>query len=1049
MPKMKLKEFAAKYQENINNSDPSLNVNMENIINTSLNYARSYNQYKDLMAHIAKNYGDDKAYEFIVNVLKTRKQKDPEFDYDAAIEKLQNDTTRIKFQRLATQIDKLDPNVPNVKALKAEIDKGGILKPANFMKIGMQATLDKILELGGKEYQEYVSHSYDHIGEIPYDEIKDYIGETLDPSLGDNKAAPAPFNLDAEIDTEPYVLDLSDDDIVENTYDDIIADVKKNQNLSDDEVRKIRTIVNQTSNNTNDSFDAFRSNVESKSTKLLHSLEDPKYTKFREEYTEANPNFISPVVKTEYEYFDTQSENSFGLKLSPDVLEGLKEGLKYIEGMNLKPVRGEEGQKSYAFNEITRCRDLVLSSTKRIADLKNELKEKEAANNPSFKEEIEAIKADITKNEAQLVANMKEYEKAEAQMDGLMDIVTKNFKNTKVMNNNVEVTRSDFIAPKYRKNILGASHANGLFHVYSFLKRGNVSVDEFLKDPGNALDKAYDNIHHVKDLAIIGNETFDQEMDKLVNIHYESKTLDDRSADLVTASRAFEFLSVIDGENTPQNTAAHKNFYDQLTTYSSHQGNNIAFKTNALQSYENILIADELKPHQVLADDFINPLTRTVMHKPYFDLNEYVNSHQMKPSVIMDRYKKIVASMIRKNVYNEAKSSAKHTKDFVGKSIIDVTKSLQNATLKYIQKYGIDPDKVTDPNEKLMIKSITDPDQFVRDMGYYDYDFDLRPNKDLVEKINRHKESNIKKSAKNLENELIALEKRIMDAERAYDIETQKIQGKLDKMYDKYSKEGFEGQDSFENAMVEYRNYRMNHLNELKIEYEKGNIPRSFYLNRIEQVNAGAPLGDELKFYGNKPSLTEKQFIDEQLEMNDERPENERITKDQAKKMYKDMKKEFKEEKNTMLMNLAHQKANGDAEIDLSIKPEMKARGTLFYSDLKWHEMAQIIREEDKIEKAKETENKVNIHIDLDKKDNNIINENDDLNISSINVGIQEKANNEMNINSINEDDELNNSRVGIHIDLGDKVVSEKSQFIEQNNEPKTVNKDSKNIGEL
>ncbi|MBR5115959.1 MAG: hypothetical protein IK096_02740, partial [Lachnospiraceae bacterium] len=147
------------------------------------------------------------------------------------------------------------------------------------------------------------------------------------------------------------------------------------------------------------------------------------------------------------------------LTFSPEYTNAVVGMLRKMEQMQILTAEaaGEESTKVYAFHQLAKAQD----------------------------ELMDAVRSKDREKIAQATVKLKEVRQG---MDELMQIARDNFHPSEYMGN-LDVVRNGNIPWDYARDVVPSSQINSLYLFGSDLKRNGISIDEFARDPGAAIQK--------------------------------------------------------------------------------------------------------------------------------------------------------------------------------------------------------------------------------------------------------------------------------------------------------------------------------------------------------------------------------------------------------------------------------------------------------------------------------------------------------------------------------------------------------------------------------
>lgn len=967
MPKIKIRDLIRKNDENekiiaLENSE-SFNDNLNSVIANR----RKGKITATLLGGINKKYGRKKLQNMVKRAFELKAEEDKSFDAKAAYDDYISRYTAIEAKHIFNKAN--DNAVPKNYKIKAYLRDNKIKDTGDLIRHGY----DKLVTNLTKEIPELEAYLNDNISPnagFKADEIGTYIfkaakeesgyidGFRDDPNniMNDihgyeeeeeiinnnprrvNDPNEPTINLDDEVEEERFIYDIPEEEVIneraldKGLIDEMLAldEFKGNEEI-EQQLKEISLATGSTSgNNDKEIFNICNDTERSASARGKIYGENQYNEKLKEVYNQvilpSNPATAFNVLKPENKEIGKEFAKDAKFKFSDKTKEGMRIVLNKFDEMGLQPIFREQGYKVYSLNNLVAERFKLIEKIDEIKALKDQRKEYDLAddglelqiNNQKVDGFEIKYKEDLALKTKELLELKKDYDKAKKDVDYLVDVCHEHFSDVKTINTNVDVTRSAFAPLKYRKDGIALSQLNGLYYAYSMMKRANVSVDEFLADPAKIINQQLEEDYHVSEMLPTGNEkTFKEFLTKVIPAGNGSPKDEKVRALSGAYMRSMDCLAYIDSDydNTINNSFTYNKLYDYQRLVQGQQTNYKILEEKREKTIENLIVVG--KPDlDLIEDDYYDLTKQEIVQGKGYNLDDYINNNKITEMSLMTNYQLFLDTLLELNggKYNEE----------VDRQIASATKAFADASLKYMQKYRIDPEKSTNPIVKLMVKSIENTEDFLKnDMGLTKF---IGANKINLnrEKGNLLQLNSAKNDINNQKNLIRQTERQTINAEIEFDRQTKALKTQLDaRLEELYSGDSgdrelmaaAELQRQFRNRLIEHSNY-------LAQRCRNGEIPEGFYENRAVQLMAGAPIGN-LKFFGNKPVLSEEEYVESKKEQLNREPKEYEI--DNFKAEYKAMVERYKNENEIMAERNARENNKAFENIKLvDNKPKVK-----------------------------------------------------------------------------------------------------------------------------
>ncbi|MCR5112487.1 MAG: hypothetical protein K6A63_00965 [Acholeplasmatales bacterium] len=1007
----KLKDLLKKYKENDKAIKETKQDTMKDSINILLVRERQQNLVYNIVSEIEKKYGSEVAKNVVLKLYEKydkSKEKAKDFNLEKDTNDFKNKFETILFRKVGFQAVAENNSMPLAKEIK------------EFARSVKVTNYDSLYKYGLKKFYDDTKKVIPNLEEIASQGItvlssanRGYILEGLDETIAELPE----IDLDIEINEVPYPLDLTAEELSSNQYKRVTEDLKKVDSVKNNAERikqldEINILASGTHSKFHTNFTDYRDRNESNASKRNKDYSNYEYEKAEKKYIDETVCNHSPVqvAKKGFEKEALELGNNIEFVLGDKTKEGLKLVINKLSELNLSENVGEEDAKIYALSNLMKhvgnIHKLLNSITINPQMIQLKQMQIDAEKDQAKKQALEAEKRQLEeenqKNIEELFKEKTLYDKAEKQVDGLIEIINQYFPNQKGMPTNIDAARNDAIPLKYRMDLYNVSYLNGIYYIYALLKQNNISVDDFLKNPGKV---AYDNYKKqllAKELTVDDTKkTFEEDFRSISPIIDASDLGRGFTLTFTNEMRALETLACLDNDHIVENTKSYNNIHSRMAHLSAANITSRKLDKNAEKTYENIFATKGIKIKDLLMDDYYDPLNYKIVPANEFDVNDYINQNEIDPEEMVSRFNTVVKTIVNTNLGKDEKNN-EHLKSSMTDRLTNAYKGFSKAAIKYMQKYKIDPEKTNDPNIKFMKDIIEDPQKYIAD-NYYKYCESIDNEKEL-NLLNRLKVSKKTDERAKIEQELALKETKAINDEKAFDKSIKNARMLLNDAINSIEADNPESYDYVEEYEKYYHDKLNAHINDLKEKLDQGLITEGFYLNRIEQVMAGEPIG-KLGFFNNKLTIAEQEYIDTKLEENENLPKDKQIDRATAQKMYYKYKEYIENEKEHIISDTLRENDVPFEDIDIKYENYMDYETVNSYKPVE-----PII-------------SYINATANNDEVDN-IIN---DVFNQSFNLEDLEESNQKV---EAKEEPKNAPSRTQIHIDLGEKPNVNKSNFV-------------------
>ncbi|MCR5113316.1 MAG: hypothetical protein K6A63_05200 [Acholeplasmatales bacterium] len=881
MPKIKLRDYLKKYKETYEKLSSNKQVTMKDAIAYTTDQQKLSREGKNLINQIQMVNGLKTIQNIVDKSFDLASKKNKSFNAKVEKAKFKNElfSNAGKYIFHFSKTDNVEyANHDKLKKIVSDLRIKTLADATNYgTKKLYERVAKKLPDIG------VFTDKYNLVGNIlPLEKMQDNLADVIESS---------DIDLDMEIEDTVYATDLTDEELINDSKDAILNDIAEMDNVKNnpeklEELKAIKLAV-AGGNDISSDFSSLRDIVEGtaneRTKKFGENFLVEEENRIFEEVSVSGGKQPVKVAKPGMEKEAKEYLENKPMILTDKEKEGFKLALEQIRELGLNTKIGEEGTKVYAFSKL-QAQAVVLNNILKQIDETNKkieaqeklIKEnKDDAKAHDMEVELEKLKAEKQVATNNLFLAKADYNKEEAKIDGVLNTLDKYFGNVQNMNTNVDVSRNGAIPPKYRKNIIGTSQLNGLYYLYCFLENNNITVDDFINNPAKAYRGAIDNVFNSDDYLVTGNEeSLDKQLDKVVYRDMTSKDFFTKSNFAGSIVRSLDFVSSVT-ENFKENSAVSKKLGHLAAELSDKVISVTPFGDNSKTTYENIIVTGGKNFPNLIADKYYDPITRTIVGGSDFSASQYMNENDVTPKEMLNNTKAIIDALNRHNEPDQP-MYARMVANGVSEQLNNVIYALNNATLKYLQQYKIDPKNVTDPDIKLLCKAIEKPEEFlVEDMGYKNLNANKIYNGELQKKY--AKLSTITYDANAVQNALDNIEIDVLEQEGKFDKQVEKyrkgLEKRVSKLLDNPTPENLE---KVEKEYDSFHNMLATHANHFTEKYQNGLMPETFYLKRLEQIMAGAPLNG-LNYFDNSAFYEHDEYIEMQLSNSNLKPTDEEI----------------------------------------------------------------------------------------------------------------------------------------------------------------------------
>ncbi|MCR5112486.1 MAG: hypothetical protein K6A63_00960 [Acholeplasmatales bacterium] len=873
MKKMKFKDFINLIKENKKIIEANKKGTAEDRFNTILANERHKYILESFIDQIAIKKGNQKVYESLEALYKAAKKKHPEINVEEEINNIRKKYD--KNYKLGVLYSSTNISRFPGKEKILEYNKANNIKSSDDVK-DVDKYVAAVEKIGGEDLAKKVYEDAPISGAINLDYVLDGLEEAInDPNFA--------YKEDDEVEFEQHPFDLPDEELLDDKNNEVIEniqemDIIKNNPENAELFSDLKIVGNITKDIHNKYYNTVMSQNEIGTNEfnreLIKNTFYDKLDELTETYHFPGDKFGEMVIKPGKEEEFKEFENDTEMHFTSKAKEGLKKILnKYIE-LNLPRGKFEEGTKAYGYKNVYNKAKDIRNKLDEIKEADNALKEKEeqiktadAANKAKLEEEKKQLDDNKLKLVNDLIVLKKEYDEHSAKIDELTNLIDEYFPNTRGLTTNVDVSRTTDMPVKYRKQYIKSSLLNGVRQLVALIDDFGTTIDKFVDDPSKYINQAIDTKYIKGNSAPNGNEaTFEEEIDHLIDESYFSKTCRDREAVHTGLARGLELLVAVDNENLEKNLESHEKILKKVGNLATIHTNREIVRENGQKTFENIFASRDKKVVDLLADPFVDPVTHEKIEASDYDPDRYINmgflDEDIAKGLLTKKLNTIIKAIIKKS---EPENEAMAKTVYASSNVIaeKAFEAFAETALKYMQRNMIDPETVDDPELKMMVDAIKDPNKYLK-QNVINYPSKLKAPK-AAKKLAKLSKSNpdnkdlYAKAEKNYKD----LEKAALKREKAFDKLAAKKKKAMDKQIKALMKKDNVGSvDLINEEQKKYNEFLVDHCNELRRQYMDGKITEGFFLNRMEQIYSGIPLGD-LKFDTKELYLTEKQFIDE------------------------------------------------------------------------------------------------------------------------------------------------------------------------------------------
>ncbi|MCR5113318.1 MAG: hypothetical protein K6A63_05210 [Acholeplasmatales bacterium] len=759
MPKVKLSDLIKEYEENeviINKPTFSVKDEFER-----LKAIYRKNSIKmNIINGIDEVYGAQKTLELIKLVFAKLHEQNAEFDEKTALAEMNERVNTRKAEAIfhdAFSPD--DNNMPLKEEIKAECRNIGVTNSNSVSGYGYKNFYDHMVEKFGEPLTQYLNGKSKPQSYVSWNTLNvNIIDIAKDDALD--------IDLDKEVTKEYYAFDIHNPylakgknkkpilDIIKNT------DYYKNSNFDlSKELDEIDLIIEEPKPEVEFQLNQVRDNLEAETTALNkkaygNKLEEDKEKNFDSVKFDNTNTTASTVLILKPEVNFKEYEDGIDIKINDKAKEGIILGVKKLKAMKAKAHYSEEGIKAYSFTNLLTIADKIINTTDEIVGINANIGQKEALKaagnqNAQIDTDITNLKAELEAKTAELFELNKAYKEEDKHLEELREITVKYFGDNKFSNTNVDVTRTSTVPFKYRKDIITNGRMNGLAYWYAIIEESGMTPEEFMENPGKnfyEISKRKANIdentllkNDVKAEVNAGEMSLFDKYRKMLNYNDFADELKMKGDICDNMVRGMDFLISTDEEHFVENNIAYERMNNLMDKQFRFYKQHMLFASKALESYERLFMVDDVPLMDLLADDYFDPFKFEIVKAKPFDLDKYINEHEIKPMDILMKYETMVRAYMDKNKTINP-SDPESVYESLSADIKVMTAALAEASAKYLEVNGIDPEKNTDPVVGLLIQSIEDPKKLVRDyIGFKHYTHSNINQKDLKIKLDRLK----------------------------------------------------------------------------------------------------------------------------------------------------------------------------------------------------------------------------------------------------------------------------------------------------------------------
>jgi len=288
---------------------------------------------------------------------------------------------------------------------------------------------------------------------------------------------------------------------------------------------------------------------------------------------------------------------------------------------------------------------------------------------------------DIVKNKQfdkmdELMSYANKFEKNNKELDELISITNNLDSDAFVANSSV--ARNPELPLKYVEDVKGASRANNLYIISNYIKASGSTIEEYLDNPIEVMNKFATKHSPFNELNKIGQEKGDLEFinSMMDSNSAELKNIKDTALQYAPGLRYLIGSSMMQKENEAENRLAADIYNSHIQSEVRLQTSvltNSYFKDEALQTVKNILVnTDKQKDYVSLSaskQKFVEPFSGKEIKK--FDYNEFVNNGKVDTKELANKFKEI-SSKINPNSKNRSDK-------FINASIIEISNDIVNS----------------------------------------------------------------------------------------------------------------------------------------------------------------------------------------------------------------------------------------------------------------------------------------------------------------------------------------------------------------------------------
>lgn len=551
------------------------------------------------------------------------------------------------------------------------------------------------------------------------------------------------------------------------------------------------------------------------------------------------------------EDLDRIYNDDFNLEYSAYTKHLFTELLEEMNLRNMVPEGGEfkeEGTKCYGFTKFAIARNKFM----------------EAAQAKDFDgEEFEETWKDLTEE-------MK-------HIESMYQILDKKLGTSyDAMPTNVDTYRTGFIPRRFKQNVAHNAQLSGLYNTLNFIKSHNLTIQQFMEDPTNALKKAFmEDVDKLKADNVLEGKNKGEALFALADPSFGS------AIDIYGYIRTVEFINGIE-QNQELKRKNSLVVMGMLNAFGKQKsvvevGKNFLSYGNIKETLQNVLIAEPVDGKVPYIDCYSQAVGRT--GQPAVDGEEFVERIEDRNTgfvvkdnqTSLDKVSKMFLfeetftnMMLTIKQYKNAVKNPENTGKLQNIQIKDLVVAAQELTAKYLLTHDVKEmnkmydnvvsdnflnemkNFIKDPSLEDMLKGVE-----VSDMGNPQLETILKNKNSLFARKEKSIAKYVKENVRRQDEAYLRKVKEITNAMDALDKQVDAISKKMGKNAKGQTNEEIEAigmtQRELMNRLLAAQDER---IEELRKDYEKGKITKYFFEKRAEQLSSG-----NIKDLKNMPPL--------------------------------------------------------------------------------------------------------------------------------------------------------------------------------------------------